>query len=100
MGNCVIVGRGAQCILHQHADAFHVFIYAPRTERAERVRRRLGAHVDAEALMGSKDKERAHYVRVNFECDWVSRHLYHLMISSNVGEDAAVGTILCALNRP
>src|SRR6185369_2125286 len=28
-GNCVIVGRGAQCILQSKADVFHVFVYAP-----------------------------------------------------------------------
>ena len=30
IGDCVIVGRGSQCILQQREDTFHVFIYAPR----------------------------------------------------------------------
>src|SRR5579885_1959318 len=29
LGQCVIVGRGAQCILQQRKSAFHVFVYAP-----------------------------------------------------------------------
>jgi cytidylate kinase len=29
MGDCVIVGRGAAYYLHDRADAFHVFVYAP-----------------------------------------------------------------------
>ena len=28
-GNCVIVGRGSQCILQHKPDVFHVFVYAP-----------------------------------------------------------------------
>ena len=28
-GNCVIVGRGAQCVLRKRKDVFHVFIHAP-----------------------------------------------------------------------
>src|ERR1035441_4292481 len=31
-GNCVIVGRGGQCILQNRPDVFHVFLYAPRSE--------------------------------------------------------------------
>ena len=40
-GNCVIVGRGAQCVLRDRKDAFHVFIYAPWAERVARIRQRL-----------------------------------------------------------
>ncbi|HUS07284.1 MAG TPA: cytidylate kinase-like family protein, partial [Bryobacteraceae bacterium] len=27
IGNCIIVGRGSQCILQARRDAFHVFVY-------------------------------------------------------------------------
>ncbi len=37
IGDCVIVGRGSQCVLQQREDAFHVFIYAPRSERLARL---------------------------------------------------------------
>ena len=40
-GNCVIVGRGAQCVLGERQDALHVFLWAPRTSRLRRVRSRL-----------------------------------------------------------
>ena len=40
-GNCVIVGRGAQCLLADRDDALHVFIWAPRAWRVRRVRERL-----------------------------------------------------------
>src|ERR1039458_330857 len=28
-GNCVIVGRGSQCVLQHKADVYHAFVYAP-----------------------------------------------------------------------
>ena len=30
LGQCVIVGRGAQCVLREREDAFHVFVYGAR----------------------------------------------------------------------
>src|SRR4051812_31678374 len=33
IGECVAVGRGAQCLLQKRADAFHVYVYAPIGER-------------------------------------------------------------------
>lgn len=32
-GNCVIVGRGGQCVLQHMKDVLHVFIYAPWWDR-------------------------------------------------------------------
>src|SRR3954465_5040425 len=37
IGNCVIVGRGGQCILRDREDAFHVFLYAPFELRVRRL---------------------------------------------------------------
>jgi cytidylate kinase len=93
IGNCVVVGRGGQCILRKRADAFHVFIYAPWPEKVERVRRRAGAGADVEALIHTTDAERATYIRRYFGQDWKDCHLYDLMISSGPGEAAVVSTI-------
>lgn len=100
IGNCVIVGRGSQCILQERGDTFHVFIYAPRKEKLRRLRgRRPDLSADAaEEMMDAQDRERAAYVRRYFDQDWSNRHLYHLMISSSLGEEAAVSTIVSALN--
>ena len=32
-GNCVIVGRGSQCVLQHKPDVYHVFVYASLKER-------------------------------------------------------------------
>ena len=37
-GNCVIVGRGSQCILQHKPDVFHVFVYAPYLDRLARLK--------------------------------------------------------------
>src|SRR5579863_10717147 len=51
-GNCVIVGRGAQCILQAEADVFHAFVYAPWRVRIQRLRARLepGANIEQRIL--------------------------------------------------
>ena len=99
MGNCVVVGRGSQCILQKREDAFHVFVYAPRSARAERLRLRDSrvAKAEAEKKLGAQDAIRAAYVRDHFGQDWANRHLYQLMISSCLGEEAVVSVILAAL---
>ena len=100
IGDCVIVGRGSQCILQQREDAFHVFIYAPRSERLARVLRRDAglSKAEAEKKLDAEDATRAAYVRDHYGEDWQNRHLYHLMISSCLGEEGAVSIILSALH--
>jgi cytidylate kinase len=97
IGSCVIVGRGAQCILAGRPGVLHVFVYAPRSERARRLRERLGPAADVEAAIDATDRERAAYLRRHFGRDWIDRELYHLMVNSAPGEDAAVTAILGAV---
>jgi cytidylate kinase len=100
IGECVIVGRGSQCILQQSEEAFHVFIYAPRSERLKRVLSRDTrlSKAEAEKKLDEEDATRAIYVRANYGEDWQNRHLYHLMISSSLGEKEAGSIILSALH--
>ena len=37
-GDCVIVGRGGQCILEHKPDVFHVFVYAKLHDRMRRLK--------------------------------------------------------------
>ncbi|HEY3440258.1 MAG TPA: cytidylate kinase-like family protein [Paludibaculum sp.] len=99
-GNCVIVGRGAQCALHAQNDVFHLFVYARLASRVERVRRRQDAPGDLEKWIGEMDLTRSHYVRHNFGCDWANPHLYNLMIDSTLGEAAVVAAVLTAMEVP
>jgi cytidylate kinase len=97
VGECVIVGRGGQCLLRERPDVFHVFVYAPREERRRRLRARLGPGADVELALDETDRERAAYIRRHFGEDWLDRRLYHLMVNRAIGEEAAIATILTAL---
>lgn len=98
-GDCVIVGRGAQSILRDREDVLHVFIYGPWGERVSRVRGRLKPTGDAAELIRLTDRERAGYIRTYFKCDWKDPHLYHIMISSEIGLDKAAWMIVDAVQR-
>jgi len=96
-GNCVIVGRGAQCILGHCPDVFHVYVYAPFRERIRRLRTRLDPGVNIENRIRAVDEERTKYLRQNFGKDWCSPQLYDLMIRSHEDEDATARVILYAM---
>lgn len=98
-GNCVIVGRGAECVLQDRKDVLHVFIYAPWEERVSRVISRLGPQVEIRRLLLSTDSERARYVRTYYRCDWKDPHLYQMMISSQMGSEAVASLIVDAVQR-
>jgi cytidylate kinase len=93
-GNCVIVGRGAPYFLRDREDAFHVFVYAPWDEKIRRVRMSGKSEAEAVELVSSIDEERATFIRKYFGKEWPTRHLYHLMINSKVGDEAVLKTIL------
>ena len=93
-GNCVIVGRGAPYFLRELPDAFHVFLYAPRSEKLRRLRR-IGHHErEAEELVDTVDRDRIEFVKHYFGADWPTRCLYHMMINTAVGDEIVISTIL------
>ncbi len=96
-GNCVVVGRGAQCVLRDRPGVFHVFVYAPWADRVERIRRRTGAGGDIEREIRATDEERANYVRTHFGQNWCDRRLYNLMVNSKSGCETTASVILCAM---
>ena len=98
-GNCVIVGRGAQCALQERPDVLHVFVYAPWRERVERVRTRVKSARGAEELIRATDLERAHYIRTYFGCDWKDPHLYQMMLSSQLGDDGVARMIVDTIEQ-
>jgi cytidylate kinase len=97
VGECVIVGRGGQCVLRGQPDVFRVFVYADREERLRRLRARLGRGADVELALEETDRERAAYIRQHFGETWLDPRLYHLLVNAAIGEEAAVATILTAL---
>lgn len=98
LGGCVIVGRGAQCVLAGRPDVLHVFIYAPEKDRIRRVRERLPRGADAYALLHKVDKCRMEYVRQHYGQNRMDPHLYDLMINSHGAVPRAVTLILDAVD--
>ncbi len=96
-GDCVIVGRGSQCILAGRTEAFHVFIHGSPENRQRRVVSRINEGEDAEAYMRAMDEQREQYIARFYDNYWREPHLYSLMISSDLGEDLTASTILHAM---
>jgi cytidylate kinase len=93
-GNAVVVGRGGPFFLRQNPAAFHVFLYAPRSEKIRRTM--ADGHTESEAgeLVDSVDRERMAYIKHYFNADWPTRSLYHLMLNTAVGNKPVIQTIL------
>ena len=93
-GNAVVVGRGTPFFLRNRADAFHVFLYAPRAEKIRRLGEEGHMIEEAEELVEIVDRERIAFIKHYFNADWPTRSLYHLMLNTAVGNDAVIETIL------
>jgi len=98
-GNCVIVGRGSQCILQAKADVFQAFVYAPLQVRIHRLRTRLEPGANIEQRIHDVDGERALYLKRWFGKDWKNPHLYDLMISSGEDEERTARVIEFAMRK-
>jgi cytidylate kinase len=96
-GNCVIVGRGSQCVLQHKPDVYHVFVYAPLKDRIMRLRIRLERGADIEQRIRTVDEERANYLQEYFGKSWCNLHLYDLLISSHEDENSTARVILDAM---
>ena len=51
IGNCVIIGRSAQCLLRRHANVFRMLVYAPLKEKLVRMKLRHPHERDVPALL-------------------------------------------------
>ena len=82
-GPCVVVGRGAQCLLAEREDALHVFCHAPTAALVRRVVERTGAtHAEAERQVAEINRQREHYVRRHWRREWLSARVYHLCVDT------------------
>jgi cytidylate kinase len=93
-GQCVIVGRGSAHYLQNRRDAFHVFVYAPLSEKVRRLKAGGKSESEAVQLAETVDRDRADFIRQYFGIEWPGRHRFDLMINSKVGEETGVETIL------
>src|SRR2546423_5060131 len=63
-GNAVIIGRGAQFLLHNLARTMHIYIFAPLVYRVENVMKHFQiGHASAAELIEQRDHEHDMYLR-------------------------------------
>jgi len=98
LGNCVIVGRGAQCVLQSKPDVFHGFVYARWADRVHRARARVPHGADVNEFLHLMDDQRLEYVRRYYGENRLDPHLYDLMINSHNQSEAAARLILLAMD--
>jgi cytidylate kinase len=93
-GNSVIVGRGSQHFLRSRSDTLRIFLYAPREDKVHRLLRRGKSENEARQLVDTVDQERADFIQKYFHVEWPDRAIYHAMINTTIGDEAAVHMIL------
>ena len=97
-GPCVIVGRCADYILKDRSDCLHVFVYADKAFRAERIVKQYGeTGVEPGKRLQEKDKKRKLNYKYFTDREWGKRENYHLSIDSGFfGIEKAVSIIVDA----
>ncbi len=98
MGNCVIVGRGAQCVLRGKEDVYHALIYARWEDRVRRIQTRVPPGKNVEAQIRKIDAIRLDYVRLHYGEDRFNPLLYDIMIDSKNQPEKAARLIISAMN--
>lgn len=94
--DCVIIGRAASFVLHDHPGLVRVFVHAPEAWRIENLVS-LGLHErqGARDLVRRRDQERARFVQAVCGCNWSDACRYDLTVNPAAigGLDAAADLI-------
>lgn len=92
----VVIGRGAPMLLRERRDAVRVFITAPVSVRAARLRERTGCSADDAAREIKKsDQHRFAYMQQYYSVNWRDPTLYDLIVNTeHVSVDAAASLII------
>ena len=98
-GPVVVVGRGAQAMLAERADAMHVFIYAPREALVARIARRESVknRAEAERLVDETNRQREQFVRRHWSREWRALENYDVCVNTeSLGIEGAAELVLRA----
>ena len=94
--DCVIVGRCADYILRKNPNAIHVFIYADKDSKIERIQTYLGGESPEDAARKMKKMDKTRSVNYNYFTDrkWGDARNYTMSLSSSaLGCDTCVDLI-------
>ena len=99
--SCVIVGRCSDYVLRAMKNCLHVFIYAPKEDRLQRI---VEEYHDAEADKAQDYLQRIDKIRVSRYSyltgrKWGDARNYDLCVNSNLGIDTAVDAIIAVYNH-
>jgi CMP/dCMP kinase len=97
IGNCVIVGRGSQCVLRNRDDVFHAFVYAGWPEKVLKIRSRVPPGTNVEAMIRSMNTQRMDYIRFHYKENWLNPCLYDIMLDSKGLLEKASQLIIAAM---
>ena len=95
-GPTVLVGRGAQLMLAERADALHVFCYAPREALVRRVMERHQVDAkEAERITDEMNRNREQYVKKHWKRSWMALTNYDVCINTErLGIDGSAKLIV------
>ena len=95
-GPAVLVGRGAQCMLAERADALHAYCYAPVEALASYVVTNLAVPAeDARRVVIERNQQREQYVKRHWKRDWRDPANYHICVNTGwLGLDGAAALIV------
>ena len=99
-GPLVLVGRGAQEMLAQRADALHVFCYAPRGALIARSMQR--DRLDEEAaskLVDETNARREQWIKKHWNRSWREHSQYHLSVNTDWLGIAGAVELICFAAR-
>jgi len=100
-GPLVLVGRGAQEMLAERADALHVFCYAPRGALIARSMQRDKLDEPAAAkLVDDTNNHREQWIRKHWNRQWREHSQYHLSVNTDwLGIAGAADLIVFAAKK-
>ena len=92
----ILKGFGSQVIFSDYADAVHIRIIAPESERIARIRRQYKvSDQEAEQILATADKKHKRFVSTLYNVDITDTSLYHLILNTAKADvDECVASIL------
>ncbi len=98
-GNAVILGRGANCVLHKQ-HVLRVRIVAPMLKRRDHIQHSLDLNADdAQKHLVTTDANRSAFVKRYFNCDANDPSNYDLILNTGtLSVEKAVQVIKCAIS--
>jgi cytidylate kinase len=100
-GPAVFVGRGAQCLLAERADALHVLCYASKSALRRYAIEKLGVRPnEADRVVSDMNRQREQYVKRHWNRSWLAPENYHLCVNTGwLGVEGAAALVVESAQR-